>query len=116
MWELFDSEGMLSCTLSQLSAKIGVSDGSPENDEALAPILLLVQKKRKKTDDVEDSILKAVTMMEAAMEKNRQYARAISIRERVDTLQNLQHEYCFKEMEARIKGYKEEEKNLPRNR
>ncbi len=54
MWELFDSEGLLSCTLSQLSDTVGVSDGLPENVESLAPLLSSVQKKRKKTDDEKD--------------------------------------------------------------
>ncbi len=51
-------------------------------------------------------------MIEAAMEKDRQYARAISIRERIDTLQDLQRTYCCKVMEAGIKGYKKEEEEL----
>ncbi len=97
---------------------VGVSDGSPENIGAVAPFLSCVSKKRKKKDDtvVEDSILEAVSRMEAAMEKDRTYARAISIRERMDTLQDLQRKYHRKEMEARIKGYKEEEKELTKER
>ncbi len=108
----FDSKGILSCTLSQLSDTVGVSDRLPEHVEPVAPLLSLAQKKRNNTDDVEDSILKAVTRMEAAMEKDRQYARTICIRERMDTLQDLQRKYRCKVMEARIKGYKKEEEEL----
>ncbi len=47
--------------------------------------------------------------METVVEQDRQYARAISIRERIDMLQDLQCNKHCKEMEARIKGYKEGE-------
>ncbi len=53
-------------------------------------------KKDKEDTSVAVSILEAVSRMEAAMEKDCIYTRTISVRERVATLQVLQHKYCLR--------------------
>ncbi len=81
MWELFESEGMLSFLLSRLSDIVCVSKGSPGSIGAVAPILSCAGKKRKVTDYVEEFSLKVVLRIKAEMENDRQHSRVISIRD-----------------------------------
>ncbi len=83
LWPIFDTAG--------------VSYGSSENIGTVAPLLSHVSTKMKKTyyNAVKDSILKAVLKWrrQGRREKDGQYARAISITEIMDALEDLQFKY-----------------------
>ncbi len=82
-----------------------VSNVVGANDDSLVSIRVVASQHghegKKLKNDKEDnfvavSILEAVSRMEAAMEKDCIYTRTISVRERVATLQVLQHKYCLR--------------------